>query len=891
MFKRFLALLPFFAIGLLGLSLSQAERETQPSDSLTLEADPAPAPDAHEDTRQKAPHVVRPEVSEINYSNTAQSIHETLFFIQTLERMHLRNKMLSEVPAKNIVSDPKDPESKVLAKGMIEAYASELDPNALFFTQDSIDKFRKRFAASIHLYLYRGTIDPGVSMFKEFKKKALDRLDWVIQRLDEPFDLESTELFDTDRSKAPWETSTQALDDVWERRLLSELISELLPLIDPMKEEEDEEAPAANNPTQQQEASSEDPEEAHQEEDTPSNAGGADVSPKDEATSEDKITSEDQTAPTQENKKPREPLSLEEAMPKAIESLKKRFNYWRSNIEEISFEQVQEIFLTSIAQLYDSHSSFFSADAMDNLSTSLHNVLVGIGAMLLDEDGYCTIKDLVPGGPAHLDGRIGLEDKILAVGQGQEDPMVDVVGMKTTKIVKLIRGEENTEVRLLIQPANADRSMSKEIVLERRQIELTANLARAKLFEFPLESTNKAAPEETAQEAIETTNEDPEPQKTPQPKTLKLGYIYVPSFYGSDQDKGNLSSVEDVDELISRLKDLGMDGLILDLRYNGGGILQEGIALAGLFVPAGPIMQAKNTLGQTGEYADSSPYVAWNGPMIVLGNRYSASASEIVIGALMDYSRALFVGDKTTHGKGSVQGILNTPTFPGGLRKEKSAAAKITVQQYYRLNGESTQLRGVASDITLPSLNDLLPVGEDALSNPVPWDQIRPIRSELLTPEKTPSGRTSFKPIQDADWNRFPVTEDLIAQLRQKSLERQETLEEFSVFEKNIEWARQKHDRKQVSLNLEERKLQRQKDFAFIRENDERLKALVPEPYPHQELLLKLAQEKEKEREALDKHLKKGSKSDSDKAKAVDIPLRESLRILQDWLQLPAPEA
>lgn len=870
---RRLFILPLFVLtGLWGITLIHAEREEAPqTEALILPSaeDNPKAEDPEVDTspgqEEALPiQVIKPEHTEADLSNTPQSQHETRFFIQTLERMHLRNKMLSEVPAKDVLDkDPLHP--KVVTKGIINAYVEELDPNRLFLTQKNIERFKKRFGATVHLYLYRGAMDPAVEIFKEFKKRCLERLDWAVKRLDEPFDLESEASYAPDRTKSDWEPTDAALDAVWESRVLSELVSDLLPLIAPLKDDDAvadsqdqiEEGTLSAAPPSTQDTEAEQKTQTASEDPEVKNPAEA---PKD---------NEEPPAIAQKPKEEIKPLPLEEALPKAIESLKKRFSYWRSNIDEISFDQVQEIFLSAIAQLYDSHSSFFSADSMDNLSASLHNVLIGIGAMLMDEEGYCTVKDLIPGGPAHLDGRIGLEDKILAVAEGTEGPMIDVVGMKTPKIVKMIRGPEHSKVRLLIQAAGADRSTSKEVILERKQIELTANLAKAKLFEVPL--TPKAV--------------DTEPSAA---NTRKIGFIHVPSFYGDDQNKEGLSSVEDVDELITRLKALGMEGLILDLRYNGGGILQEGVALAGLFVPAGPIMQAKNTLGQTGEYTDSSPYVAWAGPTIVLGNRYSASASEIVIGALMDYRKALFVGDKRTHGKGTVQAILSTPTFPGGVRKQKSAAAKVTVQQYYRLNGESTQLKGVAADIALPSLNDLLSVGEEALSNPVPWDQIHPIKSEILVPQRSEDGRTSFKPIFDKEWNAAPVTEELIVELRVKSLQRQQTLQEFDVFKKSIQWAHEKHERKLVPLSLEKRKAQREEDTVFIKESDKALRTLISEPYPHQEILLKLAEEKEKEREALDKHLKKDSSSDKDKSKIFDIPLRESLRIMNDWIELQA---
>src|SRR6202140_1963494 len=306
--------------------------------------------------------------------------------------------------------------------------------------------------------------------------------------------------------------------------------------------------------------------------------------------------------------------------------------------------------------------------------------LVGIGAMLRSEDGYAKIESLVPGGPAQTDGRLKVGDRITAVAQGNEE-FNDVRDMRLDKVVEQIRGKKGTKVRLLVIPADApDPSKHKTIELVRDEIKLKDQEARADI--------------------IIRKDENGEP--------VKLGWITLPSFY-ADMDRHQKSTTRDVLALLKRLKKENIAGLIVDLRRNGGGSLEEAISLTGLFLKSGPIVQTKGSNGNIVISSDPDPGIAYSGPLVVLTSRQSASASEIFAAALQDYGRAVIVGDKNTFGKGTVQTILKSGRFTSllGSRSQDDGALKLTIQKFYRVAGGSTQLHGVASDIVLPSLSDL----------------------------------------------------------------------------------------------------------------------------------------------------------------------------------------
>src|SRR6059036_1974408 len=435
----------------------------------------------------------------------------------------------------------------------------------------------------------------------------------------------------------------------------------------------------------------------------------------------------------------------------------RRYDRLAKNVHEEDKDEQMKLFLDALAQAYDPHSEYLSKADMKNFSINMGLSLVGIGAMLRSEDGYAKIESLVPGGPAQADGRLKVGDRITAVAQGPAD-YVDVREMRLDKVVEMIRGKKGTRVRLLVIPSDAtDPSRRKNVELVRDEIKLKDQEARADIIIRKDENGNP----------------------------IKLGWLTLPSFY-ADMDRHQKSTTRDVVALLKRLKKENIAGLVVDLRRNGGGSLEEALSLTGLFLKSGPIVQTKDYNGSIRISSDPDSGIAYSGPLVVLTSRQSASASEIFAAALQDYGRAVIVGDKNTFGKGTVQTILEIGRFTSllGSRSQDDGALKLTIQKFYRVAGGSTQLHGVASDITLPTLSDLPEYGEGALKNALPYDEV-----------------------SKAKYTKWSDNHSLfVDQLRARSEERVKNDPEFHFVMEDIDRLRHKIDENRISLNEDVRK-------------------------------------------------------------------------------------
>jgi len=434
----------------------------------------------------------------------------------------------------------------------------------------------------------------------------------------------------------------------------------------------------------------------------------------------------------------------------------RRYDRLARNVHEQDKDEQMKLFLDALAQTYDPHSEYLSKADMKNFSINMGLSLVGIGAMLRSEDGYAKIESLVPGGPAQVDGRLKVGDRITAVAQAQAD-FVDVREMRLDKVVEMIRGKKGTRVRLLVVPSDAtDPSRRKNVELVRDEIKLKDQEARADIIIRKDENGNP----------------------------IKLGWLTLPSFY-ADMDRHQKSTTRDVLALLKRLKKENIAGLVVDLRRNGGGSLEEALSLTGLFLKSGPIVQTKDYNGSI-RISPDPVSMAYSGPLVVLTSRQSASASEIFAAALQDYGRAVVVGDKNTFGKGTVQTILPIGRFASllGSRSDEDGALKLTIQKFYRVAGGSTQLHGVASDIVLPSLSDLPEFGEGALKNALPYDEV-----------------------PKAKYTKWSDTHSLfVDQLKRRSEERVKNDPEFHYVMEDIGRLRHKLDENRISLNEDLRK-------------------------------------------------------------------------------------
>ena len=442
----------------------------------------------------------------------------------------------------------------------------------------------------------------------------------------------------------------------------------------------------------------------------------------------------------------------------------RRYDRIARNVHEQDKSEQLKIFLDSLAQTYDPHSEYLSKSDLKNFSINMGLSLVGIGAMLRSEDGYAKIESLVVGGPAQKDGRLKVGDRITAVAQGAAE-FVDVREMRLDKVVEMIRGKKGSHVRLLVIPADAaDPSKRKNVEIVRDEIKLKDQEARADI--------------------IIRQDDNGEP--------VKLGWLTLPSFY-ADMERHQKSTTKDVLALLKRLKKENIAGLVVDLRRNGGGSLEEAISLTGLFLKSGPVVQTKNPNGNIVVSSDPDPGIAYGGPLVVLTSRQSASASEIFAAALQDYGRAVVVGDGSTFGKGTVQTILEIGRFTSllGSRSQDDGALKLTIQKFYRVAGGSTQLHGVTSDIVLPSLTDLPElVGEGALKNALPYDEVPKVK-----------------------YTKWSDTHSLfIDQLKRRSAERVTKNPEFHYVMDDLGRLRQKLADNHISLNEDTRRKELKED-------------------------------------------------------------------------------
>ncbi|MGI8436607.1 MAG: carboxy terminal-processing peptidase, partial [Chthoniobacterales bacterium] len=443
----------------------------------------------------------------------------------------------------------------------------------------------------------------------------------------------------------------------------------------------------------------------------------------------------------------------------------RRYERLMRNVHEEDGPEQVKLFLAALAQTYDPHSEYLSKADLKNFSINMGLSLVGIGAMLRSEDGYAKIESLVPGGPAQKHGGIKVGDRITAVAQGSGD-FSDVRDMRLDKVVEQIRGKKGTKVRLLLIPSDAtDPSKRKTIEIVRDEIKLKDQEARADI--------------------ITKANKDG--------AQVKLGWITLPSFY-ADMEKHRKSTTRDVIVLLKRLKKENIAGLVIDLRRNGGGSLEEAISLTGLFLKSGPVVQTKGSNGNIVVSSDPDPGIAYDGPMVVLTSRQSASASEIFAAALQDYGRALIVGDEKTFGKGTVQTILEIGRFTSllGSGSQDDGALKLTIQKFYRVAGGSTQLNGVSSDIVLPSMTDLPEFGEGSLKNFLPYDEV-----------------------PKAKFTKWADSPDIyLDELRHRSSERTAGNPEFHYIMEDMTRLRQRLDENKISLNEEVRRTELNGDKA-----------------------------------------------------------------------------
>jgi carboxyl-terminal processing protease len=528
-------------------------------------------------------------------------------------------------------------------------------------------------------------------------------------------------------------------------------------------------------------------------------------------------------------------------------TIRKRYERMQKNVGDIEPLDVQELFLSAFTRMYDPHSAYLSSDTLQDFSIQMKLSLIGIGAVLgIEDDGNCVVKEVKPGSPADLSGHIRVNDKIVAVQQ-ETGEAIEVIGMKLRRIVDMIRGAKGTKVTLTIQPHDAaDATQTRQVHIVRDVIKLDEARASAAIFDLP-GSNNQTVP---------------------------VGVITLNSFYGPSEDStagdNRNTATQDVAELIGKLKKEGIKALVVDLRRNGGGLLSEAVDLTGLFISQGPVVQVRDSMGRLQVDSDTNSAVDYDGPLAVLTSRFSASASEIFAGALQNYGRAVIIGDSTTHGKGTVQAVLEMKNFLPRLSQNiaNTGAAKLTYQKFYLPNGSSTQKHGVTPDISLPSINNFLPIGEADLPHALMWDEIKsaPFDGKALA-------KAFVQPLQNA------------------SQERQQSLEEFAYLKKSIDWFKERQEQKSISLNLNERQALKKSDDDFKKMMDAERDRLAKTNFASRDIKLDSVLKTAAAAPAKEPVKPTDDEGDTDAADGeaeakLDIHLRETLRVVSDALRL-----
>ncbi len=637
------------------------------------------------------------------------------------------------------------PFDDTVASQFLDRYIERLDSLHIHFLQSDLAEFEP-YRTTLDDLTKAGDISPARVIFKRFLERVEQRMTYVAELLKtEQFDFSGNDRYGFDRHKSPYPKDLDDAKKIWRQHLRYEYLEEKL----------------------------------NREGAKPASAKAALKSSKPGTKHDDGKETDAKGTPAKGSTEAAAAKPHEDIVKTLTRRYTRILRFW----QEFDGGDVLQAYLTALMRVYDPHSDYYGKATLENFAMSMNLSLFGIGALLESEDGFCKIKELKPG-PAMRSKKLKPGDRIVGVAQGDGEP-VDVVDMKLSKVVDLIRGPKDTKVRLTVMSVDAtDPSARVEVTLIRDKIKLEDEEAKSKIVELSAKDQPAA----------------------------RLGIIELPSFYAgfdlkdggpthlasSDERTATKSTTEDVGRLLKKLMAEKVAGVILDLRHNGGGSLEEAINLTGLFIKEGPVVQVKDSDGNLIKDEDTDPMVLYDGPLIVLTDRFSASASEILAGALQDYGRALIVGDSSTHGKGTVQSLIQLEPYVHRFVRESTnnpGAVKVTIRKFYRPSGSSTQLKGVIPDLVLPSRNNYAEVGEASLENPLAWDTIESAKYEKL--------------------NRI---QPILAEVRKRSEARVATDRDFSYLQEDIVLFKKLMADKSVSLN-EAGRLQEKK------ENEQRLEA------------------------------------------------------------------
>ncbi len=709
-----------------------------------------------------------------------------------------------------------------MSKKVLDGYLNFLDYSHIYFTQQDVDDFRSKYATSLDDHVAARNISPAVEIYDTYEQRVKERVAYAKKMLEtKKFAFDSDRSVEVKRDKLPWSKDKPAADKLWDDLIEGDLLAEHL---------SDRAKADAAKRKQERKAKAAELKSADQ----PSPAAPKPVTGKSNAHS-----------------------TVENAEEPPEKRVMKRYERLLEQLGENELEDKVNYFLSCLATTYDPHTEYMSQQEMDNFNIQMKHSLVGVGALLQQKDNVAEIQGIVVGGPADKQGELKLNDRIFAVAQGTDGGWVDIKYMKLQKIVELIRGKSGSIVRIKVNPAAADDpSVVKEITITRSEVELKEKLANAELIVTPPVNN----------------------------KTNRIGWINLSSFY-ADMEEGTVSTTVDVSRLLKRLMAEKIEGLVLDLRGNGGGSLEEAIKLTGLFIPKGPVVQAKDWRDNITWRECENECPLYDGPLIVLTDRSSASASEILAAALQDYHRAVIIGEKSTFGKGTVQTILPVERYmPFFSDKSRAGALKVTIQKFYRIAGGSTQLRGVIPDVPLPSMRDVMDIGEESLPNALPYDTIPSRNFSFFTKGAMPidelnnrvKGRLSTNPefqyyIED--------TKRLQERIQRNSVSLNEKTRQQELEENRLRIDQRKEDRKQRVKQLAEQNKEGFQTYRLTLDNVDKNELIKESTFTKEQTTgMRLASNSSDDDEP--------APDNSQFSFGVEPIKLETLNVLRDWIDL-----
>jgi carboxyl-terminal processing protease len=582
--------------------------------------------------------------------------------------------------------DPKSIDDD-FSRSLFKSYIEGLDPSKRLFLQSDVDDFKK-----YELLLDDQILSNDLSFFDLTYNRLMTRTEesksYYKEALKNPFDYNQNEELDTDYEKSPYTNNSTELKDRWRKQIKLTTLASLTDKLD----------------------------------------------------FEDKKDSLSKTEQKKLKKEDLEPKSFEKLEKETRENSLKSLDEIYSFMSDLTREDYFAIYLTSIAETFDPHTSYLAPEDKEKFDVSMSGTFFGIGARLQKKNDYTEITELISGGPAWRGKELEAGDVVIKVAQGNSEA-VDIVGMRLDDVVKKIKGPKDTEVKLTVKKTDGS---IKIISIIRDEVEIEETYAKSSIVEK---------------------------------NGLKYGIIYLPKFYINFADRKGRDAAKDVKLEIERLKKEGVQGIVMDLRDNGGGSLSTVVDIAGMFIKEGPVVQIKSA-GQDREVlSDTDNAIQWNGPLVVMINNFSASASEILAAAIQDYKRGIIVGSKHSFGKGTVQNVYELNRYIRSTDFGDLGAVKTTTQKFYRINGGSTQLKGVTSDVHMPDRFSHVEIGERDMDNAMPWDKIEPADYQTLT---------------------IPSYENII----QKSRERLSKSDHFTLIDENAKWLSQQRNETKYHLNL-----------------------------------------------------------------------------------------